>query len=374
MSIFRGIIAASAVMAMASTAQAAEKYRIGGGPAGGGWHPAVSAGAQLLNSELGGKFKFNYSPSNGSVDNVRRVSLGDFHTAWGHVGQAFQSWNGIGLFKRDGASKDFRIVGNVRKQTQLVVVLADSPIKTFSDMKGKVVNLLNKGSGSNVNCNNIMKGAGIMDSIKVRNLGFSASARALGDRQIDVYCSAGAPFLIPAITMKSFAEEQRSGTLELLYTKPLTNFEIIFGKYLAGVGLVIFSLLPTLLYYWSVYNLGNPVGNLDTPGIIGSYIGLALLGCVFVAIGIFSSVVTGNQVVSFILAVFLCFIIYSGFSSLAAIDIWGSVSFVIERLGILYHYGSLSKGLIDLRDVVYFLSVITFMLLLTHLILGAKKW
>ena len=181
-------------------------------------------------------------------------------------------------------------------------------------------------------------------------------------------------FLIPAITMKSFAEEQRSGTLELLYTKPLTNFEIIFGKYLAGVGLVIFSLLPTLLYYWSVYNLGNPVGNLDTPGIIGSYIGLALLGCVFVAIGIFSSVVTGNQVVSFILAVFLCFIIYSGFSSLAAIDIWGSVSFVIERLGILYHYGSLSKGLIDLRDVVYFLSVITFMLLLTHLILGAKKW
>ncbi len=209
MSMLKGIIAVGAAMAMTTAVQAAENYRIGGGPAGGGWHPAVSAGAQLLNSELSGKFKFNYSPSNGSVDNVRRVSLGDFHTAWGHVGQAFQSWNGIGLFKRDGASKDFRIVGNVRKQTQLIVVLADSPIKTFSDMKGTVVNLLNKGSGSNVNCNNIMKGAGLMDSIKVRNLGFSASARALGDRQIDVYCSAGAPFLIPAITQLSISKPVR---------------------------------------------------------------------------------------------------------------------------------------------------------------------
>ena len=209
MQIFKGMMVAGAAMALATTAQAQESYKIGGGPSGGGWHPAVSAGAQLLNSELGGKFKFNYSPSNGSVDNVRRVSLGDFHTAWGHVGQAYQSWNGVGLFKRDGASKDFRIVGNVRKQAQLIVVLADSPIKSFSDMKGKVVNLLNKGSGSNVNCNNMMKGAGILDSIKVRNLGFSASARALGDRQIDVYCSAGAPFLIPAITQLSITKPVR---------------------------------------------------------------------------------------------------------------------------------------------------------------------
>ena len=209
MKFFKFALIAGSAMALATTAQAQQSYKIGGGPSGGGWHPAVSAGAQLLNSELGGKFKFNYSPSNGSVDNVRRVSLGDFHTAWGHVGQAFQSWNGVGLFKRDGASKDFRIVGNVRKQAQLIVVLADSPIKSFSDMKGKVVNLLNKGSGSNVNCNNMMKGAGILDSIKVRNLGFSASARALGDRQIDVYCSAGAPFLIPAITQLSITKPVR---------------------------------------------------------------------------------------------------------------------------------------------------------------------
>lgn len=209
MKLFKGLMVASAALAMAGTAHAVEQYRIGGGPAGGGWHPSVSAGAQLLNAELKGKYKFNYSPSNGSVDNVRRVSLGDFDTAWGHVGQVFQSWNGVGLFKKDGPSKDFRIIANVRKQSQIVAVLADSPIKTFADMKGKVVNLLNKGSGSNVNCRNIMSGAGILDKIKVRNLGFAASGRALGDRQIDVFCSAGAPFLIPALTQLSITKPVR---------------------------------------------------------------------------------------------------------------------------------------------------------------------
>lgn len=208
MTMLKGIVIAVAVLAVGS-AQAAEQYRIGGGPAGGGWHPSVSAGAQLLNAELGGKYKFNYSPSNGSVDNVRRVSLGDFDTAWGHVGQVYQAWNGVGLFKKDGPSKDFRIIANVRKQTQIVAVLADSPIKSFKDMKGKVVNLLNKGSGSNVNCRNIMKGAGIYDNIKIRNLGFAASARALGDRQIDVFCSAGAPYLIPALTQLSISKPVR---------------------------------------------------------------------------------------------------------------------------------------------------------------------
>ena len=177
-------------------------------PAAAGIRP-VSAGAQLLNSELEGKYKFNYSPSNGSVDNVRRVSLGKFDTAWGHVGQAYQAWNGVGLFKEDGANKDFRVIANVRKQSQIVAVLADSPIKSFSDMKGKIVNLLNKGTGSNVNCNNIMQGVGIMDQIDVRNLGFSDSARALGDRQIDVFCSAGAPFLILALTQLSISKPVR---------------------------------------------------------------------------------------------------------------------------------------------------------------------
>lgn len=181
-------------------------------------------------------------------------------------------------------------------------------------------------------------------------------------------------FLVPAITMRMFAEEKRSGTAELLFTRPLTSFDIIGGKYLAGFFLVVFSLLPTLLYYFSVYNLGNPVGNLDTPGIIGSYIGLALLGGVFVSIGIFASSVTENQVVSFILAVFLCFIIYSGLSSIASINVWGNFSYILEQFSIIYHYGSLSKGLIDLRDIVYFLSVIAVMLLITNLIINSRKW
>lgn len=203
------IIAAASVVALASAAQAAEQYRIGGGPAGGGWHPAVSAGAQLLNNDLGDKYKFAYSPSNGSVDNVRRVSLGDFDTAWGHIGQIYQSWNGVGLFEKDGPTKDFRIIANVRQQTQIIAVLADSPIKSYSDMKGKIVNLLNKGSGSNVNCRNIMEGAGIINDIEIRNLGFSDSARALGDRQIDVFCSAGTPYTIPALTQLSITKPVR---------------------------------------------------------------------------------------------------------------------------------------------------------------------
>ncbi len=209
MTYLKTMIIAGAAIAIAGPSLALEQYRIGGGPAGGGWHPAVSAGAQLLNAELSGKFKFHYSPSNGSVDNVRRVALGDFDTAWGHVGQVYQAWNGIGLFKKDGKSHDFRIIGNVRKQTQIIAVLADSPIKSFSDMKGKVVNLLNKGSGSNVNCNNIFKGVGLFDQIKARNLGFAASGRALGDRQIDVFCSAGAPYLIPALTQLSISKPVR---------------------------------------------------------------------------------------------------------------------------------------------------------------------
>lgn len=209
MKTFKVLTTSVAVLGIAGAAQAMEQYKIGGGPTGGGWHPSVSAGAQLLNNELKGKYKFNYSPSNGSVDNVRRVSLGDFDTAWGHVGQVYQAWNGIGLFKKDGASKDFRVIANVRKQSQIVAVLADSPIKSFSDMKGKVVNLLNKGSGSNVNCRNIMKGAGVFDKIKIRNLGFAASARALGDRQVDVFCSAGTPFLIPALTQLSITKPIR---------------------------------------------------------------------------------------------------------------------------------------------------------------------
>ncbi len=181
-------------------------------------------------------------------------------------------------------------------------------------------------------------------------------------------------FLIPAITMRMFAEEKKAGTIELLLTKPLTDWQIILGKYFSGWLLVIFAVLPTLVYYWSVYQLGDPVGNVDTAGVIGSYVGLILLGGLFTAIGILSSLFTTNQIVSFITAVFLCFIFYSGFQSLASIDVWGNWSPFLEQLGILYHYNALSKGLIDTRDVVYFASMIGLMLMFTKLILGSRKW
>lgn len=203
------LLVAGSVVALATAAQAKDNYQFSGGPAGGGWHPAISAGTQLLNDKIGDKFKFEYKPSLGSVENVRRIALGDTDTTWGHVVQIYQAWNGTGLFKRDGESHDFRIIANVRKQTQIIAVLADSPIKSFSDMKGKKVNLLSKGTGSNVNCVNIFKGIGLFDSIDARYLGFSDSARALGDRQIDVYCSAGAPFTIPALTELSINKPVR---------------------------------------------------------------------------------------------------------------------------------------------------------------------
>ncbi|MEO9964731.1 MAG: gliding motility-associated ABC transporter permease subunit GldF [Reichenbachiella sp.] len=181
-------------------------------------------------------------------------------------------------------------------------------------------------------------------------------------------------FLIPAITMRFFSEEKRIGTEELLMTKPLSNFQIILGKYFAGFALVVMSIVPTLIYFYSVYTLGNPIGNLDVSGTVGSYVGLVLLGGVFVAIGVFSSALTDNQVVAFVLSVFLCFVIYSGLSSMATIDVWGNASIWLEQMSLVFHYDSLSRGLIDISDLVYFVSVIAIMILLTQLKLDAKKW
>src|SRR6185437_15417377 len=181
-------------------------------------------------------------------------------------------------------------------------------------------------------------------------------------------------FLIPAITMRTFAEEKKDGTIELLLTRPITDLQIILGKYFSSLLLVIHALIPTLIYYYSIVRLGNPVGNIDSAGVVGSYIGLTLLGAVFTSIGILSSALSVNQIVSFIIAVFLCFIFYSGFQSLASINVWGQLSNLIDQLGIAYHYSALSKGLIDSRDVLYFVSVIVFMLLSTNLVLDSRKW
>jgi len=179
-------------------------------------------------------------------------------------------------------------------------------------------------------------------------------------------------FLIPAITMRMFAEEKKTGTIELLLTHPVSDFQIILGKYLAAFTLVVFSLAPTLIYFYSVSQLGNPVGNLDTPGIIGSYIGLVLLGGVFTAIGILATSITENQIIAFIVGVFLSFLLYSGVGSISQM-FSGQVSIYIEELGISYHYEAMSRGLIDSRNIIFFLSTIVLMLLFTGLSLGARK-
>ena len=181
-------------------------------------------------------------------------------------------------------------------------------------------------------------------------------------------------FLIPAITMRTFSEEKRGGTIELLLTKPLTDTQLILGKYLACLILALLALIPTLIYYYSVYNLGNPVGNIDSAAVTGSYLGLVFLVAIFSAIGIFSSAITDNQIVSFVVSVFFCFLIYTGFDYIASINSWGNTSFIISYLGISYHYNALSKGLIDSRDILYFLSVILIMLAGTKLVLESRKW
>lgn len=181
-------------------------------------------------------------------------------------------------------------------------------------------------------------------------------------------------FLIPAVTMRSFAEEKAKGTIEFLYTKPLTNLEIIGGKYMANITLVLFALLPTLIYYYSVYQLGSPVGNLDSGAIIGSYIGLFLLAASFVAIGMFASTLTNNQIVAFILGAFLCFFFHWAFTYIARMPIFTtSLDLVIQKLGINYHYSSISKGLIDSRDIIYFLSIIGIFLYATITIINNRK-
>ncbi|RFZ82078.1 gliding motility-associated ABC transporter substrate-binding protein GldG [Mucilaginibacter terrenus] len=178
-------------------------------------------------------------------------------------------------------------------------------------------------------------------------------------------------FLVPAITMRSLAEERREGTFELLLTRPLTAVQIVLGKYLAGVAIILFALLPTLTYYFSVSTLGAPQGNIDTGAVIGSYIGLFLLGACFTAIGLFASSVTRNQVIAFTIAVFLCFFFYSGFDSLSGLLSLQNLG--IQALGITQHYESVSRGVLDTRDLIYFLVLSGFFLLLTLVALHRQQ-
>lgn len=181
-------------------------------------------------------------------------------------------------------------------------------------------------------------------------------------------------FLIPAITMRMLAEEKKNGTLELLLTKPMSEFSIVWAKFLAGLTLVFVSLLPTLVYYFSVYILGDPVGNIDTGSVIGSYIGLLFLGAAFVAIGLFASSLTDNQIVAFILAALICAFCYLGFESIYNMGFLGKAGLAVRGLGIQAHYDSMSRGVIDSRDVLYFLSITFLFLMLTKLMLQRRTW
>lgn len=181
-------------------------------------------------------------------------------------------------------------------------------------------------------------------------------------------------FLIPAITMRSFSEERKSGTIELLLTRPLTDLQIVLAKYLAGFTLVVISLLPTLIYYYSVHVLGAPKGNIDTGGMWGSYIGLLFLGAGFVAIGILASAISENQVIAFIIALLLCFFCYIGFDFISQSGLFAKSTAFVKALGINDHYVSMSRGVVDTRDVLYFISVIAIFNLITRLVLESRKW
>jgi ABC-2 type transport system permease protein len=181
-------------------------------------------------------------------------------------------------------------------------------------------------------------------------------------------------FLIPAITMRSFAEERKTGTIELLLTRPLTDMQIVFSKFLAGFILVIFSLLPTLVYYYSVHKLGYPAGNIDTGGMWGSYFGLLFLGGAFVAIGVFASSLSDNQIISFVMAVAFCAFCYIGFDNLSSLEFFGKSDSFLLSLSINTHYVSLSRGVIDTRDVIYFISLIAVFLFATRTVVESRKW
>ena len=170
-------------------------------------------------------------------------------------------------------------------------------------------------------------------------------------------------FLIPAVTMRSFSDEKKQGTLELLVTKPISKSHIVLGKYFGAIVLIIIALLPTLLYVYTVYQLGDPIGNLDVGSTLGSYFGLLFLIASYTAIGIFSSTLSENQIVAFLVGISICFIFYIGFDGLA--DLTSST--FVEELGMSYHFKSMSRGVLDTRDIIYFLSITVFFIMITKL-------
>ncbi len=172
-------------------------------------------------------------------------------------------------------------------------------------------------------------------------------------------------FLIPAITMKSFSEEKKLGTLELLFIKPISLWETVLGKFLGSLCLALIAILPTLLYVYTISQLGATIGNLDLGLVLGSYFGLLFLIASYTAIGLFTSTLSENQIVAFIIGMVLCFVMLYGFEGLATILPNGPVVLLVEQLGMKAHFESIARGVLDTRDIIYFASITLFFLYLT---------
>lgn len=179
--------------------------------------------------------------------------------------------------------------------------------------------------------------------------------------------------LIPAITMRSIAEERRTGTIELLFTRPISDLKILLAKYFASITLLIIALSPTILYFFSMYFLGNPTGNIDVGASFTSYVGLIALGSCFVAIGIFSSSLTSSQIVAFILAMFLSWFFYQGLSLIGSFNLMGSFDSLVKYFGLSYHYDSIKKGAIETKNIIYFISVIVFFIYASLTVIKSLK-
>ncbi|MEJ6589502.1 MAG: ABC transporter permease subunit [Crocinitomicaceae bacterium] len=179
--------------------------------------------------------------------------------------------------------------------------------------------------------------------------------------------------LIPAITMKSFAEERRTGTIELLFTRPISDFGILMAKYLAGVTLLLIALLPTISYYITMFYLGKPIGIIDGGATLTSYIGLLLLGSTFVAIGVFASALTSSQIIAFIVSMFLCWFLFDGLNLLGDFGQLGALDYVIKYLSLAFHYDSIKKGVLVSEDILFFLSVIFLFLFAAHAAIKTLK-
>ncbi len=179
-------------------------------------------------------------------------------------------------------------------------------------------------------------------------------------------------FLVPALTMRLFADEKRTGTVELLFTHPLSEMQIITAKYFAGIALVLFSLLPALIFFISVGLLGKPMWNMDTGAFWGSFIGLFFLAALYVSVGVFASALTENQIIAFLLSLLISFFFYIGFEAISNLSIFGTMRETINYIGISEHYKSMSKGVLDTRDIVYFTAVSLLFLVSTKFVSGKR--